>query len=737
MDWRSALVRAAVRRLRVGEDVVRHLTTFQRLGERFEVEAPAEVVSIGARTLVRALRTRSAAQIRPDWRWPTWLERQLDPASPAFVPRGHLPFAHNVTGRNWTAIGDLAAEREATVDPVGLVTPEPDGWSLEWWVRADGRWWVPGRHPVEQRLVDALPIVETELPVGGGSVVHRAYAAGSAVAVEVTNRTAAPIELALAVRPYNVEGLAVVEELAVEPAGRILVAGEVAVTVDGAPTRTAASTFRHGDSHRVVVDDLPAPPRAQRVTCPAGLAQGAVVVEVAAGATARAVVPLRPAVTTAAPLAEVRATWQAALDRGLRVRLPDARLQEAVEANRAAMLVLHDPGSITPGPATYHRFWFRDAAYQIAALDRWGFHDEAADVLATYPDRQLADGAFFSQWREWDANGAALWIVAEHHRLTGDDELLRRLLPAVRAGVNWIERTRDPLLPPGVSAEHLGPYDYYFWDDLWGIAGMLAGAEIARRVGELDAAVRVERAASRFRADLDAAIARAAGRTGRRLIPAGPNRGVDAAMIGSLAACVPLRLMPADDPMILGTVEAIRAGFTVGDAFYQGISHTGRGTYLTLQLAAVELELGDLRAWRRLSWLLDAATPTWTWPEAIHPTLDGGCMGDGHHGWAAADLLSFVRSVLVREVPDGTVALLGILPPTWVGGDLEVAHAPTHHGVLSYALRWDGDRSTLAWEWESGGARLTAPGLDPAWTSSDRAGEVTLTPTVSAGSSST
>jgi len=25
-------------------------------------------------------------------------------------------------------------------------------------------------------------------------------------------------------------------------------------------------------------------------------------------------------------------------------------------------------------------------------------------------------------------------------------------------------------------------------------------------------------------------------------------------------------------------------------------------------------------------------------------------MGDGHHGWAAADLLTFVRNLLVREV---------------------------------------------------------------------------------------
>jgi hypothetical protein len=64
-----------------------------------------------------------------------------------------------------------------------------------------------------------------------------------------------------------------------------------------------------------------------------------------------------------------------------------------------------------------------------------------------------------------------------------------------------------------------------------------------------------------------------------------------------------------------------------------------------LQLAAVELRAGHRRALDRLAWMLDAATPTWTWPEASYPRLDSGCMGDGHHGWPAAELLTFVRDL--------------------------------------------------------------------------------------------
>jgi hypothetical protein len=124
--------------------------------------------------------------------------------------------------------------------------------------------------------------------------------------------------------------------------------------------------------------------------------------------------------------------------------------------------------------------------------------------------------------------------------------------------------------------------------------------------------------------------------------------------------------------------------------------------------------------------MLDAATPTFTWPEAIHPQLGGGCMGDGHHGWAAADFLSMVRNLLVRETDDG-LALCTLLPDAWVGQEIEVHDAPTHHGSISFAVRWHGDRPALLWDLrphdDAPAVRITAPGLDPAWATTEVKGE--------------
>jgi hypothetical protein len=760
---RAWLLRRLLRGLHVPDDAVRHLTTLRHMGEPPELVLPREMMPVASRTLVQALRSRAAAQITPDWVGPFWLERQLDPASPAFVPRGPLPFLTNVTYRNWTAVGTLDGRREAIVDPRGLITPPGGGWSLDWWIGADDRWHLPSREvAVRQRLLDASPVVETAMSIPAGDAVARAYAArrssadggGEVVVVEVENRSRAPVALALAVRPYTPEGLTVIERIDLT-GSTVAVDGRPALVLPRVPARVAGSTLRGGDSAAVVTSGGATERWRGPVRDPAGLAQAAFVFPLAHGATFRAVIPLDaepvPAASTfpavLPPAEAVAAGWRSQADRGMRLVLPDERLAEAVAANRRFLLLAHDGDEITPGPATYHRFWFRDAAYMLGALDRYGYHDEVTRVVTSYPGRQRSDGFFWSQRDEWDANGAALVTLAEHWQLGRDVELARAVAEPVALAAQWIEQARrsgrgDPavagLLPPGRSAEHLGPVDHYFWDDFWAVAGLRAAGRLLEAAGQPEASVDARTFAAAMWSDVEKALARTAERLGTEAIPAGPHRGFDSGAVGTLAACAPLGLLAADDPRMVATVEALREHFTAaeGRALFHGITHTGLSTYLTMQLAAVELRAGDRRCLDRLAWLLEVAAPTWTWPEAVHPHLGGGCMGDGHHGWAGAELLSFVRDLLVREDRD-RVVLASLVPEAWFGRGWEVHDAPTAHGRVSYAVRWHGDRVALLWEAEPheghGPVRLTAPGLDPGWSTTDRRGEALLGPVPGVG----
>jgi hypothetical protein len=752
VGWRSFLVRRLLGRFHVGEDILRHLSTFQRLGESLEATPPGEMLPVGMRTVLRAVRTRGAVQIRPGWVWPFWLEQQIDPTSPAFLPRGHLPFMTNVTRRNWTMVGALDSEWEGIVDPRGLFTAWFDGWSLDWWVGTPDGWRFPSRDDsVTQDLMEATPVVRTVMPVGAGSVEHLVYCPlnEDTAVIAIRNETAEALDIALAVRPYNPEGLAVLESLLVSES-TVLVDGRPALFLPEAPERTAVSTFREGDSAAAVVEGFNQPAPRDLIRDRAGMIQAAFVYQVAPGEELRCAVPLPHerreerrkrlpkrlnAEIPIKPAGDVVSQWKRVLSEGMQVSVPDSRLQEAIDANRAYMKLFHDGDGITPGPYTYHRFWFRDAAYQLVAMARWGFHREAASVISSFGRRQHRDGFFYSQWREWDSNGAALWTIAEYYRLTGDRDIIEQLRPFIKKGARWIvdmcnNHKGDPgvrgLFPPGVSAEHLGPFDYYYWDDFWGWKGLLEAEYLLRELGEQDDAVSAAAGAERLKSSISSSLDLAAKRLGQTAIPAGPTRGFDAAMVGSLAACYPLGLLAASDPWITGTAEVIRERFCIDDAFFQQISHTGLGTYLTLQLAFVELESKDPRAWQRLRWMLDAATPTFTWPEAIHPRLGGGCMGDGHHGWAAADFLSFVRNVLVRESGHEELAVLTLLPEEWRGRDIKVKDAPTQFGSLSFELKWRGGKAVLEWEKSSESVALTIPSLDPSWRTRDLQGSATF-----------
>lgn len=686
--------------------------------------------------------TDAAAPLGVDWIRPYWLERQLDPRSPAFVPRGRLAVLANVTHRNWTAVGTVASGTKGIVDPRGLLTPRLDGWSLDWWIGAEDRWHFPSREAaVRQQLVGDTPVVETTMRIPGGDAVQRVYAVPDGLAVmEITNDTPTPIAVGLAIRPYNPEGLAVVERVRLHDR-TVTVDDRPALLLAKRPQRMAASTFLDGDvAHKVTTEDL-ATELADDLRCEAGRATATFVFPLAHRQTLRVAVPMEaggrsarvrpgrrrvgrtPRMPDVLPDSDaVVRSWQAQTsNRGMRVVLPEGRLASAVEANRRHLLLFHEGADVVSGPFTYHDFRFGDAAFLLSALDRCGFHQESAEVLAFFPGRQRVDGSFFSGRREGIANGAALAAMAEHWRLSGSLDHLD--VAAVAKGAGWIERKRAP------SADRLGSRSLSA--DLWSLRGLLDGAALLRAVGADPLADECDRWAEAMRIDLEASMARVAERLDADGLSSGLHPRIDPAVVGALVACSPLRLFAADHPGMTATAQVIRERFCIGPACYEGIGDTGLSTSLTLQLASVELEAGDRTALDRLGWLLDVASPTFTWPEAIHPGLGAGCMGDGHDGRAAAGLVSFVRQLLVRETFDGTgLALCTMLPDAWVGQPIEVHDAPTHFGPLSFAVRYHGERPALLWDLEVragvGPVRLTAPGLDPTWSTTAAKGEALL-----------
>jgi hypothetical protein len=77
-----------------------------------------------------------------------------------------------------------------------------------------------------------------------------------------------------------------------------------------------------------------------------------------------------------------------------------------------------------------------------------------------------------------------------------------------------------------------------------------------------------------------------------------------------------------------------------------------------------------------------------------------------------------------RQICDRGNMLPSGLPSRWLGTNLEVHGIPTGPlSSVSFAVRWHGERPAVLWEQQGDQLRLSAPSIDSAWSTDDRAGE--------------
>ncbi|MEQ8968131.1 MAG: hypothetical protein RID91_20105 [Azospirillaceae bacterium] len=706
LPWRFLLRRAA--RAHGFLDPIALINRLQSLTQPAEVAVPTELLRAGVAMHARGLINSRVIQHNLDWVWPYWVERQFDPSSESFVPRAFSITHINLTHRDWTAVGLPDLDALPVVDPRGLVTPNHDGWSLDAWVVTDdGRRLLPSRAIEAFQRLDLAdgPAVVTTTGQGALRLSSRVDAVpdGGHALCRIALEAEADGEgwLVVALRPYNPEGISLVHKVALAGNRRgWRIEDAPAVDFDTPVEGHHVSTYFDGDA----LIHLGHGEESVEARCDVGLATAAALFRLEGG---------RRRVTVTVPLAggaaddatRLPGTWSDALDGAARLSVPDARMRALYDA-AIQTLVLHTPGDVYPGPFTYKRFWFRDAAFILNALLAVGFDARAERVLDRFPERQTVAGYFKSQDGEWDSNGAALWILERFAALTGRPVKPEWRDPIVK-GARWITRKRTGagterhpgLLPAGFSAEHLGPNDFYYWDDFFGIAGLESAARLARSFGATTEAERFEADARTFRADVDRSLAGAAARIGRPALPAAPDRRLDSGAIGSIAAGYPLDLLDPADPRLLDLAAYLHDSCFVDGAFFQDMIHSGVNAYLTLHVAQVFQAAGDPRHFELTRRVAELASPTGQWPEAINPRSHGGCMGDGQHVWAAAEWVMIMRNSFVRETKDG-LTLGGGLAPDWLTGPqpLSFGPTPTPWGPVTVTITPEPERIVVEWE---------------------------------------
>ena len=711
-----------------------YIRSLIRIGRATVSVVPPELIPDGLKVILRGLLNAHIMESNHFWIWPRWVIEQSDRESPAFIPSAANLLKHNLTNRNWTIIGVPGGRHEAMVDRDGILTPLSNGWSLEGWVYNGDRLYTPStvnKENIRQGLYDSLPIIKTVLSGEDFNLNMEAWIVSLCnVETVVQNYTIIntsdkrrDYHLYLAIRPYNPAGISPVRELLwIEP-DTWLINGKTTIIHSKEPDQISCRSYRKGD----IAIKVPFIETFSSVKCEAGLATGLSAYRISLMPKERFSTHFFcPLYSKPTPLFQSLRKredflktdridisenyrelsikeWKRESEKGIRLNFPDDRLMNAFISNKLFLRVFDDGKIITPGNLDYHSHWFRDSAYMITALEKMGYHESAQEKLMHYPDFQKRDGYFCSHKGEWDSNGEAIWTMVEHYKMTNNMNFLLSVYPSIRKGVSWIKRMRlketdsrrtAGLLPPGFSAEHLGPNDYYYWDNFWSVAGINAAAyaaealKIERDKGDYDSL------SMDYLRNIEQSLMRVKEKIGD-FLPASPFRNMDSAAISSLCSIYPLQIFSTDDTRVKNTVDFLLQYLKDG-VFFHNIVHSGYNAYLSAQLAQCMLYRGDFGFYRIIEGLLKIATQTFTWPEAIHPKTYGGCMGDGHHGWAAAEILHLVRNIFILELWDSLLLCRGV-HPSWLkeGNRIAVEDAPTKFGPISFQIEIDKGRAVI------------------------------------------
>jgi hypothetical protein len=694
-------------------DPIAILSHIRRFSQPSEVNEPIELLRAGVVFHARGLINSRVIQHNLDWVWPYWVNEQFDPSRETFVPRA-ISLTHvNLSGRNWTAVGLPGFSGFPIVDPRGAVMPFWDSWSIDAWIASDdNKLLAPSRlREVEQRLDfgDNLCVI-TQSEADGLTLQSRTWVdfidGRHQCFIDLCGQTDCPGWLIVTLRPYNPEGVSFLHEIEFNSEQRAWrVNHKKHVFLSEPPDKHIVSDYRQGD---VSLSIQNSGHDVHRVVCDVGMATAAAMYRIEPGRErqVRATVPLDEGEPSSRREHSGRNRWAEAMRGYCELRVPRNDFTFMYEA-AVRSIVLLSPGEVYPGPFTYKRFWFRDAAFIIHAMLSTGMVERAEKRIDRFFPKQTALGYFHSQQGEWDSNGQVLWIMNRFCRCSGRAPKDQWIRPIIKAA-HWIIQKRLPpkpasrhagLLPVGFSAEHFGPSDYYYWDDFWSAAGLYAAAEMLEGTEQAPESSEFRRQADDLLAAIKASLNTCRKRLGRRAMPASPHRRLDSGAIGCLAACYPLALFGAEDDRVADTCEFLLDNCMVTGAFFHDISHSGMNPYLSLHLAQVLMRKGDLRFADLVKRVAELASPTGQWPEAINPRTGTGCMGDGQHTWASAEWIMMMTNALVLEQGERLIIGAGVFPE-WLDSERPISTGPVYTIWGPLRLHITASPLEVAVEWE-------------------------------------
>ena len=376
------------------------------------------------------------------------------------------------------------------------------------------------------------------------------------------------------------------------------------------------------------------------------------------------------------------------------IQVPDAGIQGVIDTSIRELYqmryVIDGLPAFFFGPGVYNDYWILDGAFVSEAISMLGRVPDAGGYADYLLRHQQSDGRIQCMSTHWKEDGIAVATLFRYAQLRRDKAWLRQRWPQFQRAVEAIGKLRrwgdsaDPnsltyrLSPEGFGDGGVG-VTAEFTNNHWLLAGLKAGVEAARWLGESAVAERWDQEYRDFERAFQAAIARDAktDSQGNRYIPAvmgpaapeHPTRGQWAFMHG----VYPGRIFTAKDPLMLGTMKMLASheiqGGIVEDSGWIGVWPQCASYY-----GHAWLWLGDGRKAAQLLYAFAShASPTLnfreempaqTSPGQVFPYAKGG--GDMPHVSAGAEFIRLTGHLLAFDRGQELHLLEG-LPPEWLG----------------------------------------------------------------------
>jgi len=675
-------------------------------------------------------------------------------------PRGRFPRYLYREQSYWTCAGVPNGQTCALINEEGLVEPDKGTFSLEPFLQVNGKLltWADAKRSVHLEA-DGLAIPTARWTLPGLTLDTTAFATGSGAKVtlfvryRIRNPSPKPLraKLFVAQRPYQVNppwqawqglgGLSAIREIGWKN-GAVCVNRDRWVVPLTPPKAFGAAAFEQGAiSDHLANGHLPKPTSARDNL---GLASGAmqfdlkipadasreVFIAVPFGANTRMTAKQLRKISQsngAMQFAEAQQTmrdWTG----NISFNLPAGVAREAAETFRSAagqILINRDGPAIQPGPRRYTRSWIRDGVIMGAALLRIGNQRALPEFIRWFAPFQRRDGFVpccvdrsGPDWLvEHDSHGQLIYGVMESFRFTRDRAFLKTLWPHVRKAARFIEKLRASrltpeyqtpekiarrgLLPESASHEgYLAHPVHSYWDDAWGLRGLLDAAAIAQELGHKKEAQDFAKLAAAFRESFSASVRRVITEKKLNYVP-GSVEWADfdpTATANAVTLLQDTRILPAGklDEMFTHFVRDFRRKHFTGEMPWNNY------TAYEIRIVGALVQLGKrAEALELLKFFLSDRRPRqWNqWPEISWKNpRSPGHLGDVPHTWIASEYMLAFASLFAYERQTDDALIIGAgLDAQWLAarGGISVRGLPTWHGLLDLAMQRDWNGSLL------------------------------------------